>query len=292
MHQRLGADGDLVAEHGGHLVGVSGAAQVAQHRHPVGGGAHVVVVAGLIAHPGGQQARSQLRLERLAERVVLGQRQAWRRARPDGADGSEMGRPPDALADRVGHHGRTTRRMFVAPGDARRFRGGHDGWTTTCKRLTDQGGSGRRPDRAARAGRDRRRKRRPDGGRRYQRQGRPAGPHARAPHRGRRHRRRRRLGRGGEARERAPRRRHPGRDPQLDPAGDQAAGGDRRQDALHLPRAVRGAGVRSPDLLHRACTGAAGRHAGAVADEANRGKDVLPALGRLRLAARHERAGA
>ena len=75
VHQRLGADGDLVAKHGGHLVGVSGAAQIAQHRDPVGGVANVVIELGLLAHPGGEQARSQLRLERLAERIVLRQGQ-------------------------------------------------------------------------------------------------------------------------------------------------------------------------------------------------------------------------
>ena len=41
VHQRLGADGDLVAEHGGDLVGVAGAADVPEQRHPVGGLAHV-----------------------------------------------------------------------------------------------------------------------------------------------------------------------------------------------------------------------------------------------------------
>ena len=60
---------------GGDLVGVAGAADVAQQRHPVGGLAHVVVEARRLADPRREQARPQLRLERLAEGVVLRERQ-------------------------------------------------------------------------------------------------------------------------------------------------------------------------------------------------------------------------
>ena len=65
----------------------------------------------------------------------------------------------------------------------------------------------------------------------------------------------------------------------------------RGQDAVHLPRAVRGAGVRSADLLHRPGAGAAGRAAHPLADAEDRGEEVLPAVGRLHLAARAEREG-
>ena len=64
---------------------------------------------------------------------------------------------------------------------------------------------------------------------------------------------------------------------QLDEAGDQGAGRRRGQDALHLPRAVRGAGVRPAHLLHRPGAGAAGRPVHPVADARDRGEDVLPA---------------
>ena len=62
------------------------------------------------------------------------------------------------------------------------------------------------------------------------------------------------------------------------------------QDALHLPRAVRGAGVRPAHLLHRPGARAAGRPVHPVADAGDRGEDVLPAVRRLHLAARDERA--
>ena len=75
VHQRLGADGDLVAEHGGDLVGVAGAADVPQQRHPVGGLAHLVLESRGLADPRREQARPQLRLERLPERVVLRERE-------------------------------------------------------------------------------------------------------------------------------------------------------------------------------------------------------------------------
>ena len=44
------------------------------------------------------------------------------------------------------------------------------------------------------------------------------------------------------------------------------------EDALHLPGAVRGAGVRSADLLHRPGAGAAGRSAHPVADARDRAR--------------------
>ena len=75
VHQCPGADGDLVAEQGGHLVRVPGAPDVAQQCNPVDSFAHSRAVLGRIAQPHREQARAQLRLERLAERVVLGQGQ-------------------------------------------------------------------------------------------------------------------------------------------------------------------------------------------------------------------------
>ena len=75
VDERLSANRDLVAEHGGDLVSVAGAADVPQQRHPVGGLAHVALESRLLADPRREQARPQLRLERLAERVVLRERQ-------------------------------------------------------------------------------------------------------------------------------------------------------------------------------------------------------------------------
>ena len=75
VHQRLGADGDLVAEDAGDLVRVAGAADIAQQRDPVDGFPQLPVEASLLAQRGGQQARAQLRLQRLAERVVLRERE-------------------------------------------------------------------------------------------------------------------------------------------------------------------------------------------------------------------------
>ena len=75
VHECLGADGDLVAEHGGDLVGVPGAPDVAQQRHPVGGLALLFLDAGGVAYPRREQTRAQLRLERLPERVVLRERE-------------------------------------------------------------------------------------------------------------------------------------------------------------------------------------------------------------------------
>ena len=72
---------------------------------------------------------------------------------------------------------------------------------------------------------------------------------------------RRRQGRPG-------RRRHL----QLDPPGHQERGRHAGQDALHLHRAVRGTGIRSPDLLHRPGARAAGRAADPMADEAAPGR--------------------
>ena len=75
VHQRLGADRDLVAEHGGDLVGVPGAPDVPEQRHPVGALALLVVDARGVADPRREQAGPQLRLERLSEGVVLRQGQ-------------------------------------------------------------------------------------------------------------------------------------------------------------------------------------------------------------------------
>jgi len=75
VDERLGADRDLVAEDGGDLVGVARAADVAQQGDPVDGLPQLVVESRGLGDPCGEQARSQLRLERLAERVVLRERQ-------------------------------------------------------------------------------------------------------------------------------------------------------------------------------------------------------------------------
>jgi hypothetical protein len=56
-------------------VGVARATDVAQQRDPVDGVAQRPVEAGFFAQPRGEQARAELRLERLSERVVLRQRE-------------------------------------------------------------------------------------------------------------------------------------------------------------------------------------------------------------------------
>ncbi len=60
------------------------------------------------------------------------------------------------------------------------------------------------------------------------------------------------------------------------------------RNSLHLPRAVRGAGMRPAHLLHRSGTSAADRSAHSLADADDRRKEILPAVGRLHLAARYE----
>ena len=117
VDERLGANRDLVAEDGGDLVGVAGAADVPQQRHPVGGLAHLLVEPRGLADPRREQARPQLRLERLTERVVLRKRQrgdelteAERRVE-DGESSRCIG------ADAAGSDPRTTRCAVVAPRD-------------------------------------------------------------------------------------------------------------------------------------------------------------------------------
>ena len=63
---------------------------------------------------------------------------------------------------------------------------------------------------------------------------------------------------------------------QLHEAGHQGPGRRQGQDALHLPGAVRGGGVRSAHLLHRPGAGAADRPVHPVADARDRSEDVLP----------------
>jgi hypothetical protein len=75
VDQRLRAEGDLVAEDGGDFVRVSRAADVAQQRDPIDGFARFAVETGFLGEPCRQQARAELRFERLAERVVLRQGQ-------------------------------------------------------------------------------------------------------------------------------------------------------------------------------------------------------------------------
>jgi predicted nuclease with TOPRIM domain len=54
---------------------MTGAADVAQERDPVGVRAHDVVELRFLAQPAREEAGAQLRLERLAEGVVLRERQ-------------------------------------------------------------------------------------------------------------------------------------------------------------------------------------------------------------------------
>jgi hypothetical protein len=75
VDERLGPDRDLVAEQGGDLVRMTGAADIAQERDPIGVRPNLVVELRLLAQPAREQARTELRLEWLAERVVLRERQ-------------------------------------------------------------------------------------------------------------------------------------------------------------------------------------------------------------------------
>ena len=99
-----------------------------------------------------------------------------------------------------------------------------------------------------------------------------------------------RRAQGDQAGRAGRRRRRLRRHLQLHEAGHQGPGRGEGQDALHLPRAVRGAGVRSAHLLHRTRAGPAGRPVHPVAHAGDGGEDVLPAVRRLHLAARAERA--
>ena len=98
MHERLGADRDLVAEQGRDLVGVAGAADVPEQRHPVDGLAQLLVEARGLADPRREQARAQLRLERLAERVVLRKRERGNELAEAKRMFDKMGSPPDVSA--------------------------------------------------------------------------------------------------------------------------------------------------------------------------------------------------
>ena len=79
VHERLGADRDLVAEDGGDLVGVAGAADVAQQRHPVRGLAQLL---GRTPRP--RRSRSRADTTAVATRAAgrtrcPAQAPAWRR---------------------------------------------------------------------------------------------------------------------------------------------------------------------------------------------------------------------
>ena len=289
VDERLGADRDLVAEHGGDLVGVAGAADVAQQRHPVGGLADLLVEPRLLAHPRREQARPQLRLERLAEGVVLGQRQR----------GDELGEAKRRIQDRASSRcmaPRSGASILLTRGVAplahcgrRRASEGRRPWRIRRRSTpATPSGSGVIADQTGPlsfvglANANVARMVIGDINARGGLLGRSSG----AAPRGRRHRRRRRRGRGGEAGRGRSGRRRLRRHLQLHAAGHQGPGRHGGQDALHLPRAVRGAGVRPADLLHRPGAGAAGRPVHPVADARDRGEDVLPAVGRLHLAAR------
>src|ERR1017187_5803571 len=60
VYQRLGADGNLVAEDGGYLVGVAGAADVSQQRDPIDGVAHFLIESSGLTYPHREQARPKL----------------------------------------------------------------------------------------------------------------------------------------------------------------------------------------------------------------------------------------
>ncbi len=190
VDERPGADRDLVAEHRRDLVGVAGAADVAQQRDPVGVVAHLRLEAGGLAHPRGEQARPQLRLQRLAERVVLRERER----------GDELGEAERRVQDGV-----SSRCLAVRSGSDRHHCPKHDPAPlrpfTEAAGMATQGATHGRTTRS-RSGviadqtgplsfvGARERQRRADGHRRHQRQGRAAGPPARAAPRGRRDRRR------------------------------------------------------------------------------------------------------
>ena len=294
MDERLGADRDLVAEQGRDLVGVAGAADVAEQRHPVGRLAHLVRrrSAASQIHDASRHERScdssgwPNALSCASASVATNSAEA-KRSVQDGESSRCIGR-----AVRDDDHP-TPRRLpsIRRAATVTATKGGQHGSNIATGEDPISVGVDRRPDRPALVRRARQRQRRQDGRRRHQRQGRPARPPARAVSRGRRDRRRGRGGRGSEARRAGQGRRHLRRHLQLHAAGDQGPGRRRGQDALHLPRAVRGAGVRPADLLHRPGAGAAGRPVHPVADARDRGEDVLPAVGRLHLAARAERAG-
>jgi hypothetical protein len=73
VHERSRTGRDLVTEVHRDLMRVAGAAEVAQQRGPVDGLFQPSVIPCLLSHPDGQQARAQLRLQRLAEGIVLGE---------------------------------------------------------------------------------------------------------------------------------------------------------------------------------------------------------------------------
>jgi hypothetical protein len=75
VDEGLGADSDFVAENRGHLVGVAGAADVAEQSYPINGVSCGLVQPRRIANPCSEQTRPHLRFQRLAECVVLCQGQ-------------------------------------------------------------------------------------------------------------------------------------------------------------------------------------------------------------------------
>ena len=66
---------------------------------------------------------------------------------------------------------------------------------------------------------------------------------------------------------------------QLHAAGHQGSCRREGQEALPLPGAVRGPGMRPAHLLHRPGARPAGRAAASLADAEDRGEEVLPAVG-------------
>ena len=171
-------------------------------------------------------------------------------------------------------------------------RTGHRGQTMTHHRSAGTRRCHHRPDRRPLLHGHRQRQRGQDGDRRHQRSRRPARPPRRAVRRGQRHRRRRGAEPPPAELVEPPTSTSSSAASTARPARPSRAPWSTRRQALHLPRAVRGPGVPSADLLHRSGAGPAGRAVLPVADGADRRDAVLPAVGRLHLAADDEQEGA
>ena len=229
---------------------------------------------GLLAHPRRRAGTSAAATRAAARTRCPGRARAWRRTRRGGADASKMGSSPDVWdADRREHP--ATHEAPSGRGERRqrdRRRTDHDECNHVRGRRPHQGGRHRRPDRPALV---RRRSRTPTWPGWSSTTSTPraacwAGPcelhlEDSATDDARRGRQ------GRQARRAGPGRRHLRRHLQLHAAGHQGPGRRGGPDALHLPRAVRGAGVRPAHLLHRPGAGAAGRPVHPVADARDRG---------------------
>ena len=272
VDERLGPDRDLVAEHGGDLVRVAGAADVPQQRHPV---RRYRAAAGRSRRP--RRSRSRAGTTAAGTRAAARRRCPVRapaspRTRRGGGVASKMGSPPDVSAAPAGHD-RLTLRNRAAAEPTSTGQGGHHGAIARLGRGPDPRGGHRRSDRPAlvrrasptptsrgwssatstpRAG--------CSGGRSSctSRTARPTTTSAAAA---------REAGRAGTSTSSSAastaQRGRPSR-----------AGRGAGQDPLRLPGAVRGSGVGPADLLHRPRACAAGRPADPLADARDRGEDA------------------